>query len=536
MSISIKSNIAAQTAQRFLGVSGRMSAESLAKISSGSRVVKAKDDAAALAIGSKLGSEVSALRQASLNASQAGSMMQIADGALAQTSDILTRMKSLAVQSASGQLSDTERTILNSEFVALRTEVDRIAQNTNFNGVSLINGGGKGAVLENDVRLGQFGAAGVEAVIDPNVVTTGDVFRITYDYTDVTDASTPGDTDTYNLTVRNITQGTSQTIELRDEWFTKLGSYAPATNLSTGTRLEVSFATLGVTLNLNENFNKDGDIDVTTTVATNDASGAMSATVSGLVFGNTGVTNAMLTTIKGLAGYTASTGVLELGLTATGTNTAKLDAVTGLRFQRNSGTIAADNATLAGVVSGDRISVYDAGGTVKLFEFDTTAVTDADGTGDLDIAVTLPGLTRGVSFSSGAATKDFAFQIGAGTGASDTVTFTLNAANLSALSLGSNVITTSSNATTAITAVNAAINTLNTARAGVGAAQSRLEFATANLSSAIENNDAARSSLLDADVSSEMTRFTSQQVLLQAGISMLAQANQQPALLLRLLQ
>ena len=112
---------------------------SLSKLSSGTRVLTAKDDAASLAIGKGLQVEVESLKQAQVNTGQALSMLQIADGALSTISDILSRMKSLSVQSSSGQLSATERTFLNDEFVTLRSEIERIAQDTEFAGTTLLN-------------------------------------------------------------------------------------------------------------------------------------------------------------------------------------------------------------------------------------------------------------------------------------------------------------------------------------------------------------------------------------------------------------
>jgi flagellin len=104
------------------------------------------------------------------------------------------------------------------------------------------------------------------------------------------------------------------------------------------------------------------------------------------------------------------------------------------------------------------------------------------------------------------------------------------------LGISTSIIDTATNADTAITAINTAINTISSRRADIGASQSRLEFANASIAVSIENTTAATSALMDVDVSSEITNFTSKQVLLQAGISLLSQANQQPALLLRLLQ
>jgi flagellin len=130
----------------------------------------------------------------------------------------------------------------------------------------------------------------------------------------------------------------------------------------------------------------------------------------------------------------------------------------------------------------------------------------------------------------------FTFKVGTGNETYDSLTFSVNAASASALSLDSNAIDTAANAETASAAVSAAIDTLNESRSVVGAAQNRLSFAAQNLASAIENAEAARSTLLDLDVAKEITTFTSKQVLLQTGIAMLAQANQMPQNLLRLFQ
>src|SRR5690606_28644460 len=116
MALNVISNFAANVAHRNLVRSDMELTDSLAKLSSGTRVVSAKDDAASMAIGSRLMSETSALRQAQVNAGQAVSMLQVADGAMGRAHDILMRMKSLAVQAGSGQLSGTERGMLDTEY------------------------------------------------------------------------------------------------------------------------------------------------------------------------------------------------------------------------------------------------------------------------------------------------------------------------------------------------------------------------------------------------------------------------------------
>jgi flagellin len=162
----------------------------------------------------------------------------------------------------------------------------------------------------------------------------------------------------------------------------------------------------------------------------------------------------------------------------------------------------------------------------------TSAFTDGD-TAVLDMAQF--GQIVGVR-SDTVATTDFTFKVGTGTGGENDIGFTLNSATTTALGINSSDILTADNSNTAITALNAAITSVASRRADVGAAQSRLTFASNNISVSIQNTTAAQSSLLDVDVSSEITNFTNQNVLMQAGISLLGQANQQPALLLRLLQ
>jgi flagellin len=139
MALSIISNQAASIATRQLGQANDAATGTAEKLSSGKRVNSAADDAAASAIAARLSAEVSGLQQAGVNAGQASSLLQIGDGAFSNTEDILTRMKSLAVQAGSDQISDTERSFLNQEFQSLKTEIDRIADDTEFNGTKLVN-------------------------------------------------------------------------------------------------------------------------------------------------------------------------------------------------------------------------------------------------------------------------------------------------------------------------------------------------------------------------------------------------------------
>lgn len=134
------SNFTASLAHRHLRKTNVGLSFTIAQLASGRRVQSAKDDAAALAIGSRLGAEVSGLQQAQVNAGQVSSMLQVADGGLARTGDLLSRMKTLAVQAGNGALGASERNAINQEFQALSAEVGRIAEDTDFGGTPLLDG------------------------------------------------------------------------------------------------------------------------------------------------------------------------------------------------------------------------------------------------------------------------------------------------------------------------------------------------------------------------------------------------------------
>lgn len=387
MALNVISNYAANVAHRNLVKSDSEMTDSLAKLSSGTRVVSAKDDAASMAIGSRLAAEVSALKQAQVNAGQAVSMLQVADGAMARTQDILMRMKTLSVQAGSGQLSGTERGMLNTEYQALVSEVDRLAQVTKFNGNQLVNG----AINVDRSNASDFSSNdGIPSMTFIGSWATSDSYSIAYNAT--TDTFTVADSD--GTTTTNFT-----------------GSIASDTN--------------------------DGTNMTTGTVVT--------------------LTNA------------GSTDKIDL----------TLDSAFVVNTTRNQGTLAL----------------------------------------------------------SGSNSSSFSYKVGTGTSpTADEITVTVGSISAAALGLASTDVTTTANADTASVAISLAVDTLNNNRADLGAAQNRLGFATANIATTLENTEAARSSLLDLDVASEMSTLTSRQILVQAGVAMLAQANQEPQMLLKLFQ
>jgi flagellin len=142
MGFRINTNVSSISAQRSLSVNSREAEGNLAKLSSGSRITKAADDAAGLAISEKMRANIRSLKQADRNANDGISMVQTAEGGLNEVSSILTRMRELAIQTSSDTVGDTERGMTNMEYQNLKLELERISQVTEFNGKKLLNGEG----------------------------------------------------------------------------------------------------------------------------------------------------------------------------------------------------------------------------------------------------------------------------------------------------------------------------------------------------------------------------------------------------------
>ena len=142
MGFRINTNVSSIAAQRALSVNNRQSQNTLAKMSSGTRITKAADDAAGLAISEKLKATIRSSDQANRNANDGISMVQTAEGGLDEISNMLTRLRELSIQSASDTVGDTERNFTNMEYQSLKQEIERISQVTEFNGTKLLNGEG----------------------------------------------------------------------------------------------------------------------------------------------------------------------------------------------------------------------------------------------------------------------------------------------------------------------------------------------------------------------------------------------------------
>lgn len=184
MAITMNTNIASLSAQRNLNATQGRLQGNFGRLSTGLRINTAADDAAGLAISEKLKSQIRSLSQAERNAQDGNSLLQVAEGAMNEVSGILTRMRELAVQSATDTVGSTERGFLDQEVGALQSELDRLAEVTEFNGAKLLNGGTTGSTFNFQVGIGATTADRISATIkgtkstDLGIITGGAVSSV----------------------------------------------------------------------------------------------------------------------------------------------------------------------------------------------------------------------------------------------------------------------------------------------------------------------------------------------------------------------
>lgn len=542
MANSILTNNAAMSAQRFLSMAGDKAASSIAKMSSGSRIVKASDDAASLAISNKLRADIATLKQASANASQGSSLLQVANGGLSQIGDILTRMKTLSTQVVNGTLSSAERQFAQQEFSNLVTQVGETASQTQVNGIAMLNGGTK--TFGNVDEVANMGT--------PADVTGGasgiDTVATTY-FASTSVANIKGSVEGLVKDVR-VTAVTAETFEIQidigNETYTGVSSSTNAANtniLFTSTKnshnqfelVNATAAFAAPTALVLENDIKDlFELDSATTSTTFSA--------SALLEDATGVD-----LIQNGAGTTYSTVLSASGATKAGTYslTARDNVANDgtesvvIRLQHEDGSVYEavvedENTGTAGdlfTTAGTKTVKFSNGLEVTFGEAELDAI--AAGTaGSADIG---RDAATSIKFKvADGSSSSLDFQVGANSG--DILTIDFDSMTTTALGIANLSIETTSAAAIASDAIDNAINKVNSATANLGALQSRLEYVQSNLATITENVEAANGVFKDVDMAKEMTEFTKQQALSQAGVAMLSQANQMPQQLLRLLQ
>ena len=499
MAITINTNVASLNAQRNLSASQTNLAKSMQRLSSGLRINSAKDDAAGLAISDRMTSQIRGLNQATRNANDGISLAQTAEGAMQESTNILQRMRELAVQSANDTNSASDRASLQSEVDQLKQELTRIAETTTFNGKKLLDGSMISAQFQVGANAGETISFGIGSA------------RST-------------DLGNHSLTTNNDQAGaTYRGIEVATE--------AAAASAANG----VGAQTLTVV-------GKEGSSTVDVTAGD---SAAKIAEAVNTKSGETGVTATAKTTAT-LSGLSAD-GSVTLNLQ--GTNTTAI-GITATVLSSDLSNLAsaineqAGNTGITATLSDDKKSItleQSAGYDIKVSDFShgagagTIALTGSEtGAQTLTHGTTDSSTVGGqVSFSSSAS-----FNVTSDKAAADGSLFATAAAgaNVSTLqSINTLDITSVDGSSKAIEAVDGALMQIDNMRGDLGAVQNRFESTIANLQNISENISAARSRILDADIAQETSKMTSQNILQQAGVSILAQANQAPQLALSLL-
>jgi len=484
-------------AQRNLGTSQSALAKSMQRLSSGLRINSAKDDAAGLAISDRMTSQIRGLNQASRNSNDGISLAQTAEGALQETTNILQRMRELAVQSANDTNSASDRSSLQAEVNQLKQEMTRIADTTEFNGKKLLDGSMTSAQFQVGANANQtisFGISSAQAADMGN----------------------------------NSSTSTNATANFAIERATSAAAASSANDVLAQTLTVVG-----------------GEGSQTASVA-DGATAAVIADSINAISAETGVTAEAKTTAT-LSGLTAD-GSVSFDLQGSNTTAISISATVLTTDLTNLTTAINDQAGNTGItatLSADKASItleQAAGYDVKISDFlHGTAGQEISITGSEAGAVAIGSTTALDSSTVGGeitfnSSKTFNVTSDVAAGAGSLFSTAANAANVSTLSSIDNVdITTVTGAANAIKAVDGALSQVDTMRGELGAIQNRFESTIANLSNVSENLSAARSRILDADIAQETSAMTKNNILQQAGVSILAQANQAPQLALSLL-
>jgi len=631
MALGINTNVASLNAQNQLSKSQGMNDQALQRLSSGLRINSAKDDAAGLAISTRFSSQITGLNVAVRNANDAISLSQTAEGALNEVTNNLQRIRELAVQSANSTNSSSDREALNQEVQQRIEEVNRIAGQTAFNGLKVLDGSFGDAVfqvganvgetigldLNASVRTDAIGGVAQAASADLNTQITDAVTAVspetaTYsfdvsdvvgtNYSTVTAASDTGALGAFTGAGSNSGDGTAGVFRLNLDDGAGGNSVDIDTSVADGVTLDAAALAAGIeagrTAIETAGFTIEGD-DATEiaaaitggTFAFSRADGAtfdLTETVdSGSfdavpTFGNT--TTGSITAAAGAQDTSANS---SLAITDTDGNVINVALTTDL--SADDGT-ALEGLIATALAGGEATSSVDTGaGTITLTD-------DAVNEGSFSLtlggaAITPTASTDGVAEVVGVVAQEIVvgeneltFQFGDGdalavaAGTYSTVQSFVDGVNTAlggnanavlgddnvltitsgeaitvaatgdastAFTTGANAVSgnlqdadvlTVDGANTTIQRVDAALTSISDLRSTFGAIQNRFESTIANLSTSVENLSAANSRILDADFASETAELAKSQVLQQAGISVLAQANARPQQVLSLLQ
>ena len=479
----VQHNLQAMNSNRMLGVTTSSQAKVTEKLSSGYKINRAADDAAGLSISEKMRKQIRGLDQASNNAQDGVSAVQTAEGALAEVHDMLQRMNELAVQAANGTNSETDRDAIQNEIEQLTTEIDRVAETTKFNETYLLKGG-EGTKTET-LKLHDAGLKGT------------------------------------------LENGKFVMDELKAGDQTKIGGKEyniGETDAAINTKFAAATAAAGDTLKVG---------DVTYTYYAEKATSATDPKTDGWKAG--WYASAPVDKGDGTGTQLEGTTINEAFFTDLddGTKIEANFAQAGKSFSTYKATadkIGADGKT----VTADK--AYD---LAKAELLAANKIGDTNGTADV-VQDTTKKNEFTITAGSAKVAMQLSFNLHVGADADMTNKIGVDIETMNSDYLGIKGISiaddTGKSATYAIDAIADAIQKVSDQRSALGAVQNRLEHTIKNLDNVVENTTAAESQIRDTDMASTMVEYTKNNILMQAGQSMLAQANQSTQGVMSLLQ
>ena len=471
MALTINTNIMSLNAQRNLGTSQTKLASAIERLSSGNRINSAKDDAAGLAISTRMTTQINGLNRAVQNANDGISLSQTTESALDEVTNNLQRIRELAVQSTNASNSDSDRAALDAEVQQRLSEVTRIATQTNFNGMKVLDGSAQNLSFQVGANVGEVINVGLDQGMKANQVgqlATGSVAAATFPKGLTLAAG--------GLTVK---VGAGAAVNVAAGNYGNVSDLAAAINKAAGSNVA---AVNGTT----------GELAVTA-----DATNA-------ITFGGAAQTTLGLPATVAAAGTGASTAAV----TATKTS---IDLVAG------------DASFTVGGQS------FDLTGSFKSMQDVADAVNSKSGKG-INAYVSTDGSLK---FSSA---SDISVTVKAGSGAATLGLTTQTDAVSTTQTLADSSVKTVDGANDTINHIDAALQSVSNLRSTLGAVQNRFESTISNLQNISQNLTSSKSAITDADFAQETANMSSAQILQQAGVSVLAQANQSQQIVTKLLQ
>lgn len=523
MSLTVNTNVSSINAQRNLSKANLALSTAMERLSSGLRINHAGDDAAGLAIATGLNAQVRGLTQATRNANDGISVVGTAEGAVTQQTDILQRIRELSIQAANDINSSANRASIQQEIAAQISELTRIGNTTNFNGQNLLDGSFANKNLQVGAQanqtitfsLGDFRAVGMgsiaqlQGVTDNPVTGTGGLnnMRISLKIN-----GTPGaGAGQGGVTIKVGTTTTAVSASVSDgvsAFFADGSAIAKAKAINSVTAQTGVTATVGAAVFQGGSITTNGAITAGTTLEINGVKvvdGTTDSYISSADDSN-GNLRSRINAKSNQTGVTASMDVNnKLVLTAAdGRNiTVKSNGTTTAAF--NDFGVGTDLALADGTVVGN--TADQAGGVLSLSSNNAFTITS-----DASAGTNLLGLTTVITQHALAVGLD--------------VDKSVNKID----------VTTAAGAALGIQIVDSALQTIGTAQSQLGALTNRLQNTIANLQVSIENLSSSESRIRDADFATETANMTRAQIITQAGVSVLAQANLRPQLALSLLK